>query len=986
MIGQTVFHYKILERLGSGGMGVVYKAQDLKLDRFVALKFLPPELTRDPDARERFVREARSTSTLEHTNICSVHEINEHEGQTFIVMGYYEGETLKQKTEHGPLPIDEVTTIACQVASGLSKAHATGIVHRDIKPANVIVTTEGVAKILDFGLAKVSGRSLLTRSGTTLGTAAYMSPEQARGDPVDGRTDIWSLGVMMYEMLTGRRPFESDYEQALVYAILNEDPPPPRSLRPDIPVPLEQVVLRAMCKNPDERYQTVDQLLGDLNILRTAEHGAAMTHAAQLSLRRRQRQLLARYGIAGVAVALAIAGYFLLFPISGENTLIASQKPIVVAGFLNETGDSTLGYLGNVLQDALITSLEQLRNFRVLTRERVTDLLRQMGRPPVTFLDMQTAMDIGRHEGDDAMLTGNFTRAGNLFVTTLKVVDVRTGQTTKSFKTTGLGVESLLQSQIDELSQHVAQDFGVSDSSIKSNLHPIAGLTNSLEAYNAYLYARNARANSDYPSAIKLFEKAVQLDSTFAIAWFWLGETFFEGGQEEQGVDAWNHARRHIQSVPEKDRLHAEAHLYPERYKETILQAIEKYPQEKEFYACYATVGCGSDYRARIANFKKAYELDPEYGWALEGLASEYTQHGQPEEGLKYARLLAKAKPQYPWAGVMEGDAYFALGDLEHAETEYVKGVELRAEALTPAWFNTIMRRGYMLALKEDYESFFEFMKKETSGSNDRRLQRDVLFWEAFMQSWTGRSGTALSSYRDMPVAPLAALGSSFTYLDRSQTDSANACLERYQEAFTQEQDSVYKFEGLSSSRLLLGMVALAAHKPDRASQFYSEAESFTSKIDTADVSNAIRLYLTDLLRANILLSRDSVNRAVDFMQHVRPWTPQSWIPLHMLIWNAVWDFRDVVARAYVKKGEIAKAIAEYERLCVPYPDGQRRFLIHPLYYFRLARLYQQNGMRTKATESYEKFLRLWKQADRSHPQIGEALKHLKELSPLSVK
>ena len=222
MIGLTISHYKILEKLGEGGMGVVYKAQDLSLDRDVALKFLPSELTLDPEAKERFIHEAKAASALDHNNICTVHEIAETgDGQIFIVMGYYKGETLKNKIERGPLPVDEAVSITSQAAQGLAKAHEAGIVHRDIKPANIIVTKDGVAKILDFGLAKVSGRTLLTKSGTTFGTAAYMSPEQARGEAIDSRSDIWSLGVTIYEMLAGKRPFESDYDQALVYSILN---------------------------------------------------------------------------------------------------------------------------------------------------------------------------------------------------------------------------------------------------------------------------------------------------------------------------------------------------------------------------------------------------------------------------------------------------------------------------------------------------------------------------------------------------------------------------------------------------------------------------------------------------------------------------------------------------------------------------------------------------------------------------------------------
>ncbi len=265
MIGQTISHYKILASLGGGGMGVVYKAQDLNLERPVALKFLPRDLTRDPEAKQRFVHEAKTASCLQHNNICAVHDIAETaEGQLFIVMDFYDGETLKKTIQRGPMRIEDAVDIAIQVLQGLGKAHEQGIVHRDIKPANIMVTADGVVKIVDFGLAKLSGRTLLTKSGSTLGTIAYMSPEQAVGSRIDHRTDIWSSGVVLYEMLTGQRPFTSDIEEALVYAIRNDEPTPLRHLRPEIPKVLENISQRAMAKRPDARYPSVAEMLQDL--------------------------------------------------------------------------------------------------------------------------------------------------------------------------------------------------------------------------------------------------------------------------------------------------------------------------------------------------------------------------------------------------------------------------------------------------------------------------------------------------------------------------------------------------------------------------------------------------------------------------------------------------------------------------------------------------------------------------------------------------
>ena len=311
-IGQTVSHYRILEKLGEGGMGVVYKAQDVRLERLVALKFLLPHLRPDEEEKVRFIREAKAASALDHPNIGTIHEIADtDDGQMFIVMAYYEGETLKQKIERGPLPIKEALDYAVQVAEGLSKAHAAGIVHRDIKPANVIVTDRGQVKIVDFGLAKVTEQTHLTKTGTTVGTVAYMSPEQARGERVDHRTDLWSLGVVLYEMLTGQRPFRGDHNQAVIYSILNEEPEPVKKVNPVVPPEMEHIVHRALKKNPDTRYSSAAETLKDLkqfqDKLRAEEMGAVDLRTL---LRRMRKPQIAVPAVCVVLVVVLVAVWF----------------------------------------------------------------------------------------------------------------------------------------------------------------------------------------------------------------------------------------------------------------------------------------------------------------------------------------------------------------------------------------------------------------------------------------------------------------------------------------------------------------------------------------------------------------------------------------------------------------------------------------------------------------------------------------------------
>ncbi|MFQ5640805.1 MAG: protein kinase [bacterium] len=303
MIGKIISHYKILEKLGAGGMGVVYKVQDTKLDRFIALKFLPPHLSEAEEEKQRFIHEAKAASALQHNNICTIHEIDETaDGQMFICMDYYEGETLKKKIERGPLNLEEATDIAIQIAQGLERAHEAKIIHRDVKPANIMLTNRGEVKIVDFGLAKLAGQTMLTKEGTTLGTSAYMSPEQTRGEIVDHRTDIWALGVVLYQMLTGQLPFKGDYDQAIVYSILNEDPEPMTVLRPDVPEAIPKIIHRALSKESDDRFATANELLDALKATRKTDS----TPPSLFSLIRRPRFIVTGVLLLITLTALAV--------------------------------------------------------------------------------------------------------------------------------------------------------------------------------------------------------------------------------------------------------------------------------------------------------------------------------------------------------------------------------------------------------------------------------------------------------------------------------------------------------------------------------------------------------------------------------------------------------------------------------------------------------------------------------------------------------
>ena len=328
MIGQTISHYRITEKLGAGGMGVVYRANDTKLKRDVALKFLPPELTRDPEAKARFIHEAQAASALDHPNVCTIHEINETEDdQLFIAMACYVGETLKERIARGPLPLDEAIDLAQQVTQGLAQAHGQGIIHRDIKPANIFRTTDGLVKVVDFGLAKLAGQTRMTKTGSTMGTVAYMSPQQARGETVDARSDLFSLGVVLYELVTGHLPFQGDHEAAILYAIAHEAPAPLAHHRPDVAPDVERLVMKAIAKDPDARYQSAEEFIADLERI---QKGEKITAAP----RRRPAVPLRIFLAAGLSAVAIAGGFWLYTQFVRPDTERAAPVPAVSANVI----------------------------------------------------------------------------------------------------------------------------------------------------------------------------------------------------------------------------------------------------------------------------------------------------------------------------------------------------------------------------------------------------------------------------------------------------------------------------------------------------------------------------------------------------------------------------------------------------------------------------------------------------------------------------
>ncbi|MFC1573256.1 protein kinase [Candidatus Eisenbacteria bacterium] len=512
MIGRTISHYRILEKLGEGGMGVVYKAEDTKLKRTVALKFLPREALTSQEAKARLLHEAQAAAALDHPGICTVHEIDEAEGQTFIAMAHIEGQSLRERIASGPLALTDVLEIAIQTAEGLHDAHENGIVHRDIKPSNVMISSGGQVRIMDFGLARSAEQTQLTQAGTTLGTVAYMSPEQARGEMVNHRTDIWSLGVMLYEMITGQLPFKGDHEQAVMYSVLNEPPEPITGLRSGIPLELERVITRAMAKDPNERYQHLDEMLVDLRSLQKFSQGgttslpvapSASSHAA--------RPRTTRPMILVTLIAVVLVAVVLILTKPWERGSNVDPNRVVVAPLENRTGDPSLDLVGQMAADWITQGLSRLDGIKVVPTMSAIEYARDAGTEAGRKQETDQLRTLAKLTGAGIVISGVYYADGENLQFQTQVTDVEQGELIQALPAIR-GPRDAPMESIEALRQQVmaAVALHVSEAHVTGKGSPPPAYA----AYREYMLGMEL-FGSDYPQAIRHFELAAELDSSF---------------------------------------------------------------------------------------------------------------------------------------------------------------------------------------------------------------------------------------------------------------------------------------------------------------------------------------------------------------------------------------------------------------------------------------------------------------------------------------